>query len=71
MPIPGDEIIGYITFSNGVSIHRKDCKNLNSLDIKSRTINVKWRAKTKASFITYIRIKANERDGILTDILKT
>lgn len=71
MPIPGDEIIGYITFSNGVSIHRKDCKNLNSLDINSRTINVKWRAKTKASFITYIRIKANERDGILTDILKT
>lgn len=71
MPIPGDEIVGYITFSNGVSIHRKDCKNLNSLDINSRTINVKWRAKTKASFITYIRIKANERDGILTDILKT
>lgn len=71
LPIPGDEIVGYITFSNGVSIHRKDCPNLNSLDVDTRTINVKWRAKTKASFITYIKIKANERDGILTDILKT
>lgn len=71
LPIPGDEIVGYITFSNGVSIHRKDCPNLKNLDINSRTINVKWKSKTKASFITYIRIKANERDGILTDILKT
>ena len=70
-PIPGDEIVGYITFSNGVSIHRKDCPNLNNLDVKSRTINVKWKTKTQANFITRIRIRANERDGILSDIVKT
>ncbi|MDO4283268.1 MAG: bifunctional (p)ppGpp synthetase/guanosine-3',5'-bis(diphosphate) 3'-pyrophosphohydrolase [Clostridia bacterium] len=70
-PIPGDEIVGYITFSNGVSIHRKDCHNLNNLDIKSRTIQVKWKTKTRANFITRVRIRANERDGILSDIVKT
>ena len=69
-PIPGDEIVGYITFSNGVSIHRKDCNNLKNLDINTRKINVKWKKQTKANFITHVRIKANDRDGILSDILK-
>ncbi len=70
MPIPGDEIVGYITFSNGVSIHRKDCSNLKSLDTKSRSLNVEWKAKTKASFTVKLRIKANSRETIITDILK-
>lgn len=70
LPIPGDEIVGYITFSNGVSIHRKDCPNLSSLDVNSRAIKVKWKTKTKASFITHIKIRANDRDGILSDIIK-
>lgn len=70
LPIPGDDIIGYITFSNGVSIHRKDCKNLNNLDTSSRVINVSWKPKNKAYFATKIRVKANNRDGLISDLIK-
>lgn len=70
-PIPGDEIIGYITFANGISIHRKDCSNLKGLDIKARTINVKWKEQTQAEFNARLIVKANDRDGVLADILKT
>ncbi len=69
-PIPGDEIIGYITYSNGVSIHRKDCTNLKNLNITSRSINVHWKTKTDANFVAKVRIRANNRDNIITDILK-
>ena len=71
MPIPGDEIVGYITFSNGVSIHRKDCKSLENLDTKTRSLNVKWMPKAKVDFVSKIRIKANSRETIISDILKT
>ena len=70
-PIPGDDIIGYITFANGISIHRKDCSNLKALDIKARTINVKWKEQTHAEFNARLVVKANDRDGVLADILKT
>ena len=70
-PIPGDEIIGYITFANGISIHRKDCSNLKSLDIKARTLNVKWKEQTHVAFNARLVVKANDRDGVLADILKT
>ncbi|MEG1705043.1 MAG: bifunctional (p)ppGpp synthetase/guanosine-3',5'-bis(diphosphate) 3'-pyrophosphohydrolase [Clostridia bacterium] len=69
-PIPGDEIVGYITYSNGVSIHRKDCKNLKGLDILNRKINVKWKDKVKSSFITNIKIMANFRETLTIDIIK-
>lgn len=71
MPIPGDEIVGYITFSNGVSIHRKDCINLQNLDTNTRSLNVKWVPKSKVDFVAKLRIKANSRDNIISDILKT
>ena len=70
-PIPGDDIVGYITFANGISIHRADCKNLKALDIEARTIGVKWKNQTNAAFTAKIAVKANDRDGVLSDILKT
>ena len=69
-PIPGDQIIGYITYGNGVSIHRKDCKNLKNLDMKTRSINVKWQDKVKLSFIANIDIMANDRNDLIADVLK-
>lgn len=69
-PIPGDEIIGYITYSNGVSIHRKDCTNLKNLNISARSINVHWKIKTDANFVAKVRIRSNNRDNVITDILK-
>lgn len=70
-PIPGDDIVGYITFANGISIHRADCKNLKALDVEARTIGVKWKNQTNAAFTAKIAVKANDRDGVLSDILKT
>ena len=70
LPIPGDDIIGYITFSNGVTIHRRDCKNLQNLDIGSRSINVKWKQMVKANFEAVIKVKANNRDLVIADVLK-
>lgn len=70
LPIPGDDIVGYITFSNGVSIHRKDCPNLKNLNIQARQIRVKWKTRANADFVAHITIKANDRDGILADIIK-
>lgn len=69
-PIPGDEIIGYITYCNGVSIHRKDCKNLKGIDILNRRINVKWKDKVKSEFITNIKVIANYRETLTIDIIK-
>lgn len=68
-PIPGDDIIGYITYGKGVSIHRKDCKNLKSLNIDSRSINVKWQDKVKIDFIADIKIMSNDRDSLISDVL--
>ena len=70
LPIPGDDIIGYITFSNGVTIHRRDCKNLQNLDVGSRSINVKWKQMVKANFEAVIKVKANNRDLVIADVLK-
>jgi len=69
-PIPGDDIIGYITYSNGVSVHRQDCKNLKGLDIINRKINVKWKDKVKSEFITNIKVMANYRETLTIDIIK-
>ncbi len=68
-PIPGDEIVGYITFGKGVSIHRSDCINLKNLDIKNRKINVRWKDKLDSNYTADIHIKANDRNAILSDIL--
>ena len=69
-PIPGDEIIGYISIGNGVSVHRADCKNLQALNIAERKINVSWKEKSKVSYNTNLRIKANDRTGVAMEVLK-
>ena len=56
-PIPGDEIIGYITNSNGVSIHTKTCKNILRQENKSRTIAVSWVKENITSFTAKIIVK--------------
>lgn len=68
-PLPGDEIIGYISIGKGVSVHRADCKNLQSLNIHERKINVSWKEKAKVSYHTVLRIKANDRTGVAMDVL--
>lgn len=68
-PIPGDEIIGYITNSNGVSVHTINCNNITKLGDDSRKINVSWALNDVSSFVTKIIVKANNRSNILTDVI--
>ncbi len=70
-PVPGDEIIGYITKGRGVSVHRKDCKNVNELlQEENRIIDVSWYVDKQTSYNVEIAIFANDRDGLLSDIIQ-
>ena len=70
-PLPGDEIVGYITKGRGVSVHRKDCTNIGDLlSEENRMIDVEWYNEEKASYQADIEINSNDRAGLLVDILK-
>ena len=71
-PVPGDEIIGYITKGRGVSVHRKDCKNVKDLLAQeNRMIDVSWYTDKPASYNVDITLFSNDRDGLLADIIAT
>ena len=70
-PVPGDEIIGFITRGRGVSVHRKDCVNVNDLITQEdRMIDVYWYNEAQSSYNVDIEILANERNNLLADIIK-
>ena len=70
-PLPGDEIVGYITKGRGVSIHRVDCPNVKDLiKEESRMIDVYWYEEVKGSYDVNIDIFANDRNGLLKDVIK-
>ncbi|MEJ2046904.1 MAG: ACT domain-containing protein, partial [Dehalococcoidia bacterium] len=66
-PVPGDDIIGYITRSRGVSIHRRDCHNIIHEDEKERLIPVEW-GQTDSLYPVSIRVEAWDRVGLIRDI---
>ena len=69
-PVPGDDIVGYITKGRGVSIHRKDCTNIKSLiSEENRMIDVEWSKSEEKAYDVTIEIYANDRTGILADII--
>lgn len=68
-PVPGDDIIGYITKGRGVSIHRKDCNNLVDPTVETnRFVEVAWELYQKSSYHAEIQIIANDRHGLLVEI---
>ena len=70
-PLPGDEIIGYITKGRGVSVHRKDCVNVKDLiKEENRIIEVSWVKEEKATYNVTIEVYANDRSGLLSDVVK-
>lgn len=72
-PLPGDEIVGYITKGRGVSVHRKDCINVKDLFLseEDRMIDVKWcKDEEKTNYIVDIQTFSNDRSGLLVDMLK-
>jgi len=68
-PVPGDEIIGYITKGRGVSIHRKDCPNTKDLLVEpERIIEVEWNTQSSVSYNADVQVRANDRQGLLAEI---
>ncbi|MCR5005705.1 MAG: bifunctional (p)ppGpp synthetase/guanosine-3',5'-bis(diphosphate) 3'-pyrophosphohydrolase [Clostridiales bacterium] len=73
-PVPGDEIIGYVTRGRGVSIHRTDCQNIIQLseEERRRLLDAEWEVGSENTkgmkFITSVQVVAEDRKGILMDI---
>ena len=66
-PVKGDEIIGYITKGNGVSVHKKTC--VNKKNIETRLINVSWNMDSDNSYVSKLKIYTNESKNNLIDIV--
>jgi GTP pyrophosphokinase len=66
-PIPGDEIVGYITRGKGISVHRADCPNLKDLD-SERFVEVNWGAYDSKSYPVHLYIICLDRKGLLANI---
>ena len=75
-PVPGDDIVGFITRGRGISIHRKDCSNVVNVpeEEKDRIIEASWIenavAKKEEGFLVEIKIFATDRSGLLNDLTK-
>jgi GTP pyrophosphokinase len=69
-PVPGDEIIGFITIGRGVSVHRSDCANAVSLSTEKgdRLIEVEWDRERSGVFVASIEIEALDRSKLLRDV---
>jgi len=73
MPVPHDDIVGFITKDRGVSVHRIDCKNILHLKDKdqARLVEVEWGDSDIHNYPVNLLIQANDRHGLLTDISRT
>lgn len=71
-PVPGDEIVGFITKGRGVSVHRSDCSNIDTEDAKARLIPVEWETglNNKKEYNVDIEISGYDRRGLLNEVLQ-
>jgi GTP pyrophosphokinase len=70
-PVPGDDIVGFVTRGSGVSVHRGDCTNVKSLkEDPDRLIDVEWAPTTKSLFLVQIQVEALDRSGLLSDVTR-
>ncbi|MBR4694340.1 MAG: bifunctional (p)ppGpp synthetase/guanosine-3',5'-bis(diphosphate) 3'-pyrophosphohydrolase [Bacilli bacterium] len=68
-PVYGDEIIGYITKGNGISVHRINCHNLENVD--ERTVDVLWNTNTNKRYLTCLLIYINDSENHMLDIVQS
>ena len=71
-PVPGDDIVGFITRGQGVSIHRRDCTNcaqlMNQPENEGRWVGVSWAENITDSYVTTVTIASKDRSGLVMDI---
>jgi len=70
-PVPGDPILGFVTRSSGVSVHRSDCTNAESLLLQpDRLIEVEWAPSAASVFLVQMQVEALDRSGLLSDVTR-
>ena len=72
-PVPGDEIVGFITKGRGVSVHRVDCPNVQNDEAHARIIDVEWEhldTQVKKEYAVDIEVSAFDRPGLLNEVLQ-
>ncbi len=71
-PVPGDDIVGYITKGRGISVHRVDCENIRALDEKERErlIEVEWNESRVGDFEVDVTVVTEDRKGVFSDLSK-
>ncbi|WP_327270092.1 RelA/SpoT family protein [Streptomyces sp. NBC_01218] len=70
-PVPGDPIIGFVTRGSGVSVHRADCVNVDSLSQQpERILEVEWAATQSSVFLVAIQVEALDRSRLLSDVTR-
>jgi GTP pyrophosphokinase len=69
-PVPGDDIVGFVTRGAGVSVHRGDCTNLKSLAPQGRMVEVEWAPTAQSMFLVAIQVEGLDRARLLSDITR-
>jgi len=70
-PVPGDEIVGFVTRGSGVSVHRTDCVNVEAMaDQVDRFVEVQWAPTSQSMFLVNIQIEALDRSRLLSDVTR-
>lgn len=68
-PLPGDNIVGFVTRGRGITIHRQDCKNIQHLEKETnRLVNLFWEAEGPSNFDVDLEVVAKDRRGLLSDL---
>jgi GTP pyrophosphokinase len=70
-PVPGDDIMGFVTLGRGISVHRTDCTNFGALQERGeRMIDVSWAQEQGGSYFVWIQVEALDRPGLLMDVTR-
>src|SRR5690606_2864722 len=71
-PIPGDDVFGFVTVSEGIKIHRTTCPNAAELlaNHNNRMVKAKWTSQHEVAFLTGLKIKGTDRVGLINDVSK-
>lgn len=70
-PVPGDEIVGYVTKGRGISIHRKDCSNFKNIIEKQyqKVVEVSWGKAKGAAYVAELQVEAEDKLGLLSEVM--
>ncbi|HXE57190.1 MAG TPA: bifunctional (p)ppGpp synthetase/guanosine-3',5'-bis(diphosphate) 3'-pyrophosphohydrolase [Gemmatimonadales bacterium] len=69
-PVPGDDVVGYVTQGRGISIHRADCPNLLTLTADERRVEIDWQEVEGEAFAVRLALSAEDRRGLYADIMQ-